>query len=148
MCLLISLESWRHVLDLLSHTVERYGILIFTNAILGSSLVAGILLLPAIGVFALPAANCAGLLIGNLVVVWWLSSTGFPFKHDLRMIIGAAVAAICSIAVTLLSRPYIDSWMVQVALGVFVYIGIGVAVLRPRERERDLWSRLLVAGRG
>ena len=25
MCLLVALESWRHVLDQLSHTVERYG---------------------------------------------------------------------------------------------------------------------------
>jgi hypothetical protein len=147
MCLLMAFESWRHVLDLLSHTVERYGILIFTNAILGSSLLAGILLLPSLGVFALPAANCVGLFIGNLVVVWWLGKTGFPFRHDIRMILGTGTAVACSLAVTLLSRPYIDSWAAQVALALFVYLAAGVLMLRPRARERELLSKLVVAGR-
>lgn len=147
MCLLVALESWRHVLDLLSHTVERYGILIFTNAILGSSLLAGILLLPSLGVFALPAANCVGLLIGNLVVVGWLGKTGYPFRHDVRMIFGTGVALACSVAVTLLSRPYIGSWALHVALALFVYLAAGALLLRPRDRERELLSKLVFAGR-
>jgi len=147
MSLLIALESWRHVLDLLSHTVERYGILVFTNAILGGSLLAGILLLPSIGVFALPAANCAGLLISNLVVVWWLGQSGFPFKHDLRMIFGAGFAVACAIAVTFALRPVVDHWVALVGAAVLAYIGTALAVLRPRQIERELWSRFVVAGR-
>jgi hypothetical protein len=147
MCLLAALESWRHVLDLLSHTVERYGILIFTNAILGSSLLAGIPLLPSLGVFALPAANCVGLLIGNLAVVWWLGKTGFPFRHDVRMIFGAGIAVVCAIAATLLSRPYIDSWALQVVLALVAYLAAGAVMLRPRQRERELLSKLVFAGR-
>ena len=61
MCALVALESWRHVLDQLSHTVERYGFLVFSNGVLGASLLGGLALLPAMGIFALPAANCGGL---------------------------------------------------------------------------------------
>lgn len=147
MSLLIALESWRHVLDLLSHTVERYGILIFTNAILGSSLLAGVLLLPSIGVFALPAANCAGLVVSNLVVVWWLGTTGFPFRHDLRTIFGTVATVACTVAVTLLLRPYVGHWVPLVAMATLVYCVGCYAVLKPRKLERELWSKFVVAGR-
>jgi O-antigen/teichoic acid export membrane protein len=147
MSLLIALESWRHVLDLLSHTVERYGILIFTNAILGSSLLAGILLLPSFGVFALPAANCVGLIVSNLIVVRWLAATGFPFHHDLRMILGSAFSVACTVSVTLLARPYLGHWAAEVSLALLVYAAISLATLKPRSVERELWSKLVLSSR-
>jgi O-antigen/teichoic acid export membrane protein len=147
MSLLIVLESWRHVLDLLSHTVERYGILIFTNAILGSSLIAGVLLLPSIGVFALPAANCAGLVVSNLVVVWWLGTTGFPFRHDLRAIFGTGAAVGFTVLFTMLAHSYMAHWIVAVVIAALVYGLSCYVVLKPRELERQLWTKFVVAGR-
>ncbi|MGE0799926.1 MAG: lipopolysaccharide biosynthesis protein [Lautropia sp.] len=148
MCLLMALESWRHVLDLLSHTVERYGMLVFSNAILGASLLLGIALLPFIGIFALPAANCAGLIIANLVVVYWLHATGFPYRHDWRAAVGIAVAVGLAVLCVSLLRDYLENWSLLAAVAVIVYASSCYAVLRPRGAERDLWSKLLVTGRG
>ncbi len=57
MCLVMALESWRHSLENLSHTVERYGFLVFSNLFLGLSLLLGVALAPQFGIVALPAAN-------------------------------------------------------------------------------------------
>jgi len=68
MCLVMALESWRHSLENLSHTVERYGFLVFSNLFLGLSLLLGVALAPQFGIVALPAANCVGLVLAKLVV--------------------------------------------------------------------------------
>ncbi len=46
-------------------TVERYEYLIPSNALVASSVVGAIALLPALGVIAFPVANGIGLLMGN-----------------------------------------------------------------------------------
>ncbi len=148
MSLLIALESWRHVLDLLNHTVERYGVLVFTNAILGSSLILGIYLLPALGIFALPAANCVGLVVSNLIVLWWLRKTGFGLRHDIKSVIGIGLALTLAIVVAHFSRPYFNGWIVVTLLAMAAYSAGCYFALMPRGQERTFWSKVLVAARG
>jgi len=143
MCLLIALESWRHVLDLLCHTVERYGMLVFSNGLLGSSLLLGIALMPSIGIFALPAANCVGLILSNLIVIYWLHATGFPFRHDLRAVAGISGAVGFALLAVNLLQQVVGHWFVLAPVAVVVYAMACVFVLRPRGAERELWSKLV-----
>lgn len=121
MCVLVALESWRHVLDQLSHTVERYGFLVFSNGLLGASLLVGLLLLPSMGIFALPAANCGGLVIANLLVIWWLRRTGYPFRHNVGEIFAILAGTGLVVGIGLLLSIVLHQWVPRVIVATLVY---------------------------
>ena len=137
MCMLVALESWRHVLDQLSHTVERYGFLVFSNGLLGASLLGGLALLPSLGIFALPAANCVGLVVANLLVIWWLRRTGYPFRQNTGEIFAILAGAGLAIGVGLLLPAVLGHWMPRVLVAVLVYaVFVWLAVdAKPEERR-------------
>lgn len=83
MCALVLLSSLRHMLDHVSHAVERNGPLIWSNALIALSMLPGIALLPALGVYALPAANLVGLAAGCVLLGHLLRRDGFDYRHDL-----------------------------------------------------------------
>lgn len=137
MCALVALESWRHVLDQLSHTVERYGFLVFSNGLLGASLLGGLALLPSLGIFALPAANCAGLVVANLLVIWWLRRTGYPFRQNVGEIFAILAGTGFAIGVGLLLPIVLAYWLPRVIVAALVYAAfIWLAVgSKPEERR-------------
>ena len=146
MCLLIALESWRHVLDQLSHTVERYGFLVFSNGLLGASLLGGIALLPKLGILALPLANCGGLVVANLLVTWWLRRTGYPYRQDLQHIIAILGATLLGLAVGLGLSAILESWPLRVSIAASGYLIAAWLLVKPTAEERQIFHAL--AGRG
>ena len=147
MCLLITLESWRHVLDQLAHTVERYGFLVFTNALLGASLMLGLALIPRLGVLALPLANCVGLVIANQLVSWWLGRTGFPYKPDVNGIFRIVLATGCGVGAGIVLQAIVGNWVLRALIAVAAYAGCIFAVLSARSEERLLFGTFLAKRR-
>ena len=138
MCALIALESWRHVLDQLSHTVERYGFLVFSNGLLGASLLGGVALLPSLGIFALPAANGVGLVVANLLVIWWLRRTGYPFKQSTGQIFAILAGTGFAVCVGLLLTFALDYWFPRVVIAAIVYAAFIWIVVTPKPEERQM----------
>lgn len=138
MCLLIALESWRHVLDQLSHTVERYGFLVFSNGLLGASLIGGIALLPRFGIFALPAANCVALVVANLMVIWWLRRTGYPFRQSIGQNFAILASAGIAIGVGLALSMVLPHWLPRVLVAVLVYCAAAWLSVKPGPQELQM----------
>lgn len=130
MCAIVILFSVRHMLDQVSHAVEQNGPLLWSNAVITASIVPGILLLPFLGVYALPFANSVGLVIGIGVFGWRLRVSGFPYRHDFpghaKLLAAAALA--CSIAALL--RKSGIGWIPSLGVSVTTYAGLAI-VLRP-----------------
>ena len=148
MCLVMALESWRHSLENLSHTVERYGFLVFSNLFLGLSLLLGVALAPQFGIVALPAANCVGLVLANIMVGYWLRRTGFPYQVNLEHILACVFAScIGLIAATLLYHVF-PQWWWRVVLASLAYLVVLGLVLRPRQEEVRIFQAVLKRKRG
>ncbi|MGZ8270518.1 MAG: beta-1,6-N-acetylglucosaminyltransferase [Methylophilus sp.] len=79
--LVLLLETQRQQLDLLVQTVERYQFLIYSNALLASSILLAFVLIPFLGAVGMPLANVIGLLVANAWVNRQLNSAGFTFKY-------------------------------------------------------------------
>jgi len=138
MCVLVVMYSLRHMLDHISHAVERNGPLIWSNVVITSSVLPGIALLPTLGVYALPLSNLAGLLIGSLVLIWRLQADGFDYNHDLVGFTKIFGAAASGFGIGGASRWADLPWIVAVAMGVAAFLG-ALFVLRPVNfREREL----------
>ena len=148
MCLVMALESWRHSLENLSHTVERYGFLVFSNAFLGLSLLLGIALAPEYGIAALPAANCAGLVVANVMVAYWLRRTGFPYQLDMGHIVSCAFASAVGLAVAWYLNGVMPQWWWRIVLASLAYVVVLGLVLRPRPEEVRIFSAVLRRRRG
>ena len=129
MLLLVALYSWRHVLDITTHTVERNEPLIWAHTVLNISVIPGWLMLPVIGVYALPVSHVVGMVTASLVLRWRLGKFGFVYHHDLKgigRILTAMAAGSGSAWLTHLVLP----WPVVVVCSVLVYGGC-LLLLRP-----------------
>lgn len=84
MLVLLGLETYRVVLELLAQTVERYDILIFGNVLLSISVLGGVVGFKYIGAIAFPVSNAVVLFFVNLWVVKRLSVLGCIYQSDWR----------------------------------------------------------------
>ena len=137
MCAIIALTSWRHVLDQVSHTVERNEALIWANSVFLLSVVPGVLALPFAGVYALPASHAIGAITGNVVMLWELRRAGFVFRHDtgsIALITGLSV--LCCAWGAALARTNLH-WVAAMAIALFSYALVVALnyVARPSERK-------------
>lgn len=148
MCLAIALESWRHTLENLAHTVERYGFLVFSNTFLGLSLLLGVALAPTFGIIALPAANCIGLVVANMMVIYWLGRTGYPYESSLEHIFACVFATSIGLMAAVLLQDVVDAWWWRVLLASLAYLLICVLVLRPRAVEIKIFKAVIKKRRG
>lgn len=129
MCLLSSLYSWRHILDLVTHTVERNGPLVVAHGIMNLSVIPGFLLMPYWGVFALPASHVLGVVLGCAALLVGLARAGYRFRHDLRSIALLVLAMLGAMSLTWL-LPADWHWLWRIlACGAF-YVVL-TALLRP-----------------
>lgn len=148
MCLVMALESWRHTLENLCHTVERYGFLVFSNTFLGLSLVLGVALAPAIGIVALPAANCIGLVVSNFMVIYWLRRTGYPYQSNLEHIFACLFATSIGLLVAVLLHDLIEGWWWRVVLASVAFLAVTALVLRPTAEEVRIFTSVIKKRRG
>lgn len=148
MCLVMALESWRHTLDNLCHTVERYGFLVFSNTFLGLSLLLGVAMAPSYGIIALPAANCIGLVVANLMVIYWLRRTGYPYRPNLEHVFACLFATAVGLMAAVVLDGLIQQWWWRVVLASIAYLIVIALVLRPTSEETRILSSIVKKRRG
>ncbi len=78
----LALETQRQQLELLAQTIERYELLLPTNALLSLSVLLGLVLVPVLGPAGFPLGNAVGLLFANAQVKRSLNSLQRYFEHD------------------------------------------------------------------
>lgn len=141
MCALVLMYSMRHMLDQVSHAVERNGPLIWSNAIITSSVLPGIVLLPHFGVYAMPTSNLVGLAAGCLILIWRLRAEGFAYHQDLAGLARMLAATGVAVGAAELVRRSGVGWAVALVASVAVFAG-AIAALRPVNAAE---GRLLVS---
>lgn len=129
MLLLVALYSWRHVLDIATHTVEHNGPLIYAHTMLNLSVIPGFLLLPVLGVYALPVSHVVGMVAACLVLRWQLAKVGYVYHHDLRGVLRILLSLSFGAATAWLT-PALLPWPGVVAVAVLAYL-VALVVLRP-----------------
>lgn len=135
---LLALESWRHVLDQMSHTLERYGFLVFSNALLGLSVLIGIALFGWLGIYALPVANAAMVMLANLLVIGWVRRSGYPFRQDLAAPFFVAGATLVVAATALYLLPHGQHWLLRASVASVAYLGLVWLTLGSRSKDWQL----------
>ncbi len=134
MCALVLMYSMRHMLDQVSHAVERNGPLIWSNAVITFSVLPGIALLPHLGVYALPASNLVGLVAGCLILIWRLRIEGFSYRQDLAGLTRMLAATGVAFAAAELVRWSGAAWQLALVAAVVIFAGATAAV-RPWNAE-------------
>ena len=142
MCLLMALYSWRHVLDLVTHTLERVGPLIACHTVMNLSVIPGFLLMPYWGVFALPISHVVGVLAGCWMLLAMLARQGFRYRHDLRGLWRLGAAMLLAMGLSLAVEPWIP-WLVRAIICGFAYIGFSVLLRVLSGTERNTIIEIL-----
>lgn len=143
MCALVLMYSLRYMLDHVSHAVERNGPLIWSNAVITGSVLPGVALLPHLGVYALPSANLAGLVVGSAVLIWRLGRDGFKYHHDLSGLANMLLATGGAIGIAEISRWGGASWPVAVIAAVPVFAALCFAFKPWRLEEKALLASIV-----
>jgi O-antigen/teichoic acid export membrane protein len=135
MCLMVSLYTWRHILDMVTHTVEHNELLIVAHAIMNISVIPGFLMMPYYGVFALPISHVVGVALGCGALLFGLSRLGMHFKHDLQGLMRLALALAGGFAVAwLMPVHWFWLWKILLAGSAYVLLCGVVGVLASTER--------------
>lgn len=138
MCALVFMYSLRFMLDHISHAVERNGPLIWSNSVITASVLPGIALLPVLGVYALPAANVVGLVVGVAVLVWRLRADGFAYRYDLAGLAAMSVITAVGIGVGEFARVFDVGWLGAIAAAVAAFVCAVLAFKPFNSEERKL----------
>lgn len=136
MCALVLMYSLRFMLDHVSHAVEQNGPLVWSNTVITASVLPGIVMLPSLGIYALPIANLIGLAIGSWVLVQRLQRAGFHFHQDMTGLIRLLLAAGIGMGVAEMSRWAGGAWLVAVSAGVVAFVAC-LFMLRPITRNES-----------
>ena len=121
------LETQRQQLELLVQTVEQYRELIASNILLACSVFIAILLIPAWGAIAFPAANLIGLVVANAWVQHRMRTLGYRFRHDwastMKVALVLVACGLAGLGLKLAGLPWVLSVVTTTALyGVLGYV--------------------------
>lgn len=130
MCALVLMYSVRFMLDHVCHAVEQNGPLMWSNALITSSILPGIAMLPSLGVYALPLANVVGLLIGTWVLVRRLRVAGFHYHHDMAGLAALLLATGLGFGLAEATRWAGGGWLVSMVVGMLGFVS-SLLMLRP-----------------
>lgn len=146
MCALVFAYALRVSLDQVCHAVERNGPLIWSNILINLSVVPGVLLLPVLGVYAMPLSSMTGVFAGCLILVWRLRRGGFDYRHDvsglLRLLAAMGVAMLAADA----ARWAEAGWAVSLAVGATSY-ALALLAFRPASADERALVLALVRRR-
>lgn len=127
--LILLLETQRQQLDLLVQAIERNHFLISSNALLSSSIILALFMLPySEGAVAFPMANAIGLIAANFWVQHQMKSDGFKFSHN--WIASARILTLCllSIAIGLLVKNLSGLWYLATLIAALSYAAMSYIV--------------------
>jgi O-antigen/teichoic acid export membrane protein len=127
------LESLQIQHVLLCQTLERNGLLIYSNLILSGSLLVALPLFPAIGAWAIVLANLIGNLLAIAFIRMKLAPQGQAFSLDMPLILRAFLALGLA-AVAGYQIQHATSLVVGGLAGLVVFVLL-VALLRPFSTE-------------
>lgn len=82
MLILLVLETQRLILEVLTQTVEQYGLMIPGSFFLSASVLVGISGYPFIGAISFPVANAFALFFANFWLFRNLKNLGYRYQHD------------------------------------------------------------------
>lgn len=91
------LESYRMMLEMIIHVIERYQILIFSNLLLAASVFPGIYFYPLLGAVALPLFNALALVLANAFVIRRLRSEGFMVPTNWTALVQMGITCASSV---------------------------------------------------
>ena len=130
---LLVLESLRFQHILLCHTLERNGLLIYSNLILSGALLVALPLLPVIGAWGIVLANLTGNFLAIAFIRIRLASAGQAFGLDFPLILRALVCFALAEGAGFLAQEMsglIAGGMVAIATWLLL-----VTLVRPFSRE-------------
>jgi hypothetical protein len=78
------------------------------------------------------------LVVANLLVIWWLRRTGFPYWPSIGHIVAIAVATAGGFAADLLLTMLIEPWLARVLLSSAAYCALILLLMRPNPGERQM----------
>lgn len=130
MCALLLAFSLRSILDQLCHALERNGPLIWGNGLMLLSFLPGVALLPVLGIYALPAANLAGAILGCAVLVWRLRRDGFDYRLDLGNLARLLAVSGFAMGAALAARWVGGGWVLAEGVAATAF-AVGLLVARP-----------------
>ena len=82
MLILLVLETQRLILEVLTQTVEQYGLMIPGSFFLSASVLVGISGYPFVGAISFPVANALALFFANFWLFMKLKNLGYLYQHD------------------------------------------------------------------
>lgn len=121
---LLSLETRRMLLEVLTQTVERYDLMIRSNLFLSSSVLLGIVAYPWLGAVAFPLGNAAALVVANRVVGRKLARLGFVQAPEWRSTVRALQIFVVALAAGWLARILGAPWVAAIALSLSVHLAL------------------------
>jgi O-antigen/teichoic acid export membrane protein len=142
-CAVVFMYAFRMSLDQVCNAVERNGPLIWSNVVITSSVLPGILLLPIVGVYALPLSTLGGLVVGCIVLHWRLKVVGFQYRHDFPGLARLGAAVVFAMLAADATRWAGAPWQLALVAGIVSYI-VAVLVLRPAStHDRNIVRAIL-----
>ncbi|MGH1361676.1 MAG: lipopolysaccharide biosynthesis protein [Burkholderiaceae bacterium] len=129
MTFLMALYSWRQVLDIAAHTVEKNGPLIWAHTVLILSVIPGVIALPWFGVYALPISHVIGVIVASFLLIYRLALAGFSYRMDWIGIFRLALVTGVSMGLISLFRTSI-AWPWLIIAGGMVFCVL-LALSRP-----------------
>ena len=123
MTFLMALYSWRQVLDIAAHVVEKNGPLIWAHSVLVLSVIPGVLALPWLGVYALPVSHVAGVIIACALLIHRLAREGFVYQMAWKSLALMMAAMLATMAITTLMRDHLP-WPVTCLAAVLVFLAL------------------------
>lgn len=128
--IVLALDAWRGLLDILAQAVERMDMLLYSSLLLSLSLLCSIPMIGEWGAFSIVLANVIGLLLSSALVGRWLAHCGHVHRHDWL----GLVKIIMAVAVAVLAGRGIDAlgihWLACVIISLLVYLALSY-LLKP-----------------
>lgn len=121
---LLTLETQRVILELLTQTVEQYKLMIPSNLFLSSSVLVGISAFPLLGAMAFPLANALALALANIWLARRLQSLGHHYARQWRGPAVSAAILVAASAVGLLLKWADAHWIVAAGATGGVYTAL------------------------
>lgn len=120
----LTFETQRQQLELQAQLVERYDLLVSSNALLSTSVILGAFLATVVGPSGLPLASLTGLIAANSLVGRRLRKLGNHWQHDIGSVLGTGLIASLSVTVGFIVRWGGADWLAATIISMGVFFGM------------------------